>query len=528
MTWVEVIMANWEQKQPDAVLLKQSLSVREPGLLIRHRFVSLQIKNGCMSTPCSVSFPLFRSEIKQIVMSNHPPREMLNTRLGFLLLAAGCAIGLGNVWRFPFITGQYGGASFVVIYLLFLLILGLPVMIMELSVGRAARQNIGKAFETLQPEGTRWNWFGHIGIAGNYLLMMFYTTVTGWILAYLYSSFSGRLSGLSPAETGPFFDSMLTDPVTLTFWMALSVIIGFTATGIGLQKGVERISKGMMLSLFLLLGVLAVKAVTLEGAGEGLRFYLLPDLNRFLEAGPYQVIIAAMGQAFFTLSLGMGGMAIFGSYIGKERALPGEALRIMGIDVSVALMSGLIVFPACFAFAVNPGQGPGLLFVTLPNIFNQMAGGAFWGSLFFLFMSFAAITTVIAAFENIVSYWIDTHGWSRRRASWINAIALILLSMPTVLGFNLLSHIQPLGEGSSILELKDMILSTTILPLGALVFLFFTTSRYGWGWKAFREEANSGEGLKLAGWTRIYISYILPLIILLIFIRGYWSQFFGS
>jgi len=460
-------------------------------------------------------------------MTQDQNREVLKSRLGFLLLAAGCAVGLGNVWRFPFITGQYGGASFVLIYLIFLLILGLPVMIMELSVGRASKQNIGKSFETLQPEGTKWHIYGHIGIGGNYLLMMFYTTVTGWILSYFFSTMFGQLSGKNAAETGQFFDAMLADPFSMSFWMIISVLTGFAVTGIGLQKGVEKVSKTMMVTLIFLLSVLVIKAISLEGALEGLKFFILPDWSRFMETGPASVIFAAMGQAFFTLSVGMGGMAIFGSYINKNRALPGEALRVMGIDVSVALMSGLIVFPVCFAFAVSPEAGPGLLFVTLPNIFNQMAGGQFWGTLFFLFMSFAALTTVIAAFENIVSYWIDTWGWSRRRASWFNAAALILLSMPTVLGFNLWSGFQPLGPGSSILELKDMILSTTVLPLGALVFLFFTTTRYGWGWKSFREEANTGEGMKLASWTRFYITWILPLIILIIFVRGYWGLLFG-
>ena len=460
-------------------------------------------------------------------MTQDQNREVLKSRLGFLLLAAGCAVGLGNVWRFPFITGQYGGASFVLIYLIFLLILGLPVMIMELSVGRASQQNIGKSFETLQPEGTKWYIYGHIGIAGNYLLMMFYTTVTGWILSYFFSTMFGQLSGKNASETGQFFDAMLADPLSMSFWMILSVLIGFAVTGIGLQKGVEKVSKTMMVTLILLLSVLVIKAISLEGAMEGLKFFILPDWTRFMETGPASVIFAAMGQAFFTLSVGMGGMAIFGSYINKNRALPGEALRIMGIDVSVALMSGLIVFPVCFAFSVSPEAGPGLLFVTLPNIFNQMAGGQFWGTLFFLFMSFAALTTVIAAFENIVSYWIDTWGWSRRRASWFNAAALILLSMPTVLGFNLWSEFEPLGPGTTILEIKDMFLSTTVLPLGALVFLFFTTTRYGWGWSSFISEANSGEGLKLAKWSRFYITWILPLIILIIFVRGYWGLLFG-
>lgn len=454
-------------------------------------------------------------------------REMLKSRLGFLLLAAGCAVGLGNVWRFPFITGQYGGASFVMIYLLFLLILGLPVMIMELSVGRASNQNIGKAFYTLQPKGTKWNIFGHVGIAGNYLLMMFYTTVTGWILAYLYSTMTGRLSGINAAETGQYFEAMLVEPLTMSFWMILSVVLGFAVTSIGLQKGVEKVSKAMMLSVLFLLFALVLKAVTLEGALEGLKFFLLPDIDRFMETGPAVVILAAMGQAFFTLSLGMGGMAIFGSYIDKSRSLPGEAIRIVGIDVSVALMSGLIIFPICFAFSVSPDAGPGLLFVTLPNIFNQMGGGQFWGTLFFLFMSFAALTTVIAAFENIVSYWMDTWGWSRRKASWVNTFALIVLSMPTVLGFNLWSAFEPLGPGSTILELKDMFLSTTLIPLGALVFVLFTSSRYGWGWKSFRKEANTGEGLKLANWTRIYIVWILPFLIFFIFVQGYWGLIFG-
>lgn len=454
-------------------------------------------------------------------------REQLNSRLGFLLLAAGCAVGLGNVWRFPFIAGLYGGASFVMIYLLFLVILGLPIMVMELSVGRAARQNIGKAFRTLEPKGTKWHIYGHIGIAGNYLLMAFYTTVTGWILSYLFITIRGGLSGLTPGETEQFFGSMLTDPVSMGAWMIIAVGLGFLVTSIGLQKGVEHVSKFMMLSLLFLMLALAVKAITLDGAATGLRFYLLPDFERFLADGPAPVIFAAMGQAFFTLSLGMGGMAIFGSYIGKGRSLPGESVRIVGLDAAVAIMSGLIIFPATFAFGMSPEAGPGLIFVILPNIFNQMAGGQFWGSLFFLFLSFAALSTVIGAFENIVSYWMDVWGWERKKASWINAIALIVLSVPTVLGFNVWAGFQPLGPGSSVLELKDMIVSTTLLPIGALVFLFFTTSRYGWGWDNFMAEANSGTGLKLPRWAKIYVSWILPFIIIVVFIKGYRDLFSG-
>jgi len=460
-------------------------------------------------------------------MGESPVRETLKTRLGFLLLAASCAVGLGNVWRFPFIAGLYGGASFVLVYLIFLVILGLPLMVMELSVGRAARQNIGKAFKTLQPKGTYWNIYGHIGIGGNYLLMMFYTTVTGWILAYFYSSLRGELTGLSSAETQEYFSAMLTDPVGMTFWMILSVVIGFVVTGIGLRRGVERVSKFMMLSLLFLMIALAVNAITLDGASEGLAFYLLPDFGRMMEQGAGAVILAAMGQAFFTLSIGMGGMAIFGSYIGKERSLPGESVRIVGLDASVAIMSGLIIFPASFAFGVSPDAGPGLLFVTLPNIFNQMAGGYFWATVFFLFMSFAALSTVIAILENIVSYWIDVWGWTRKRASWVNCIALIILSMPTVLGFNVLSDIQPLGEGSNILELEDMLVSTTIIPIGALIFVLFTTTRYGWGWKKFIAEANTGTGLKFPLVVRFYVTWILPLIIIAVLISGYWELFRG-
>jgi NSS family neurotransmitter:Na+ symporter len=461
-------------------------------------------------------------------MSDSDSREMLRSRLGFLLLAAGCAVGLGNVWRFPFIAGQYGGASFLLIYLLFLVILGLPIMIMELSVGRAARQNIGKAFGTLQPAGTKWHIFGHIGIAGNYLLMMFYTTVTGWILAYLVSTMRGNLSGLDPQQTGEFFGTMLTEPGAMLGWMAFTVIAGFGITAIGLQRGVEKVSKFMMLSLLFLLTALAVKSISLEGASEGLRFYLLPDLERLMEHGIGEVIFAAMGQAFFTLSIGMGGMAIFGSYIGRDRTLPGEASYIVGLDAFVAIISGLIIFPATFAFGVSPGSGPGLIFVTLPNIFNQMAGGAFWGSLFFLFMSFAALSTVVGVFENIVSYWIDVRGWSRRKAALVNTFVLIILSVPTVLGFNVWSGFQPLGEGTTVLELFDFIVSTTIIPLGALVFLFFTTTRYGWGWDAFLAEANAGSGLKIPLAARFYITWILPLIIGIIFVQGYWTKFFGG
>lgn len=458
-------------------------------------------------------------------MDDKNQRESLGTRLGFILLAAGCAIGLGNVWRFPFIAGKYGGAAFVLIYLVFLIILGAPIMIMELAIGRAARQNIGKAMKTLEPAGTKWHIYGHIAIAGNYLLMMFYTTVAGWILAYVFFTLRGDFAGLTPDGVGAFFGGLLSDPVTMLVWMAITVVFSFFITGIGLREGVERACKAMMALLFVLMLALAVNSVFLPGAGAGIKFYLLPDFGRLLAAKPGEVIFAAMGQAFFTLSLGVGAIAIFGSYAKKEHSLPGESLRIISLDTFVALMSGMIIFPACFAFGVNPGAGPGLIFVTLPNIFNQMAGGRLWGAIFFVFLSFAALTTVIAVFENIVSYWIDVHGWSRKKASVLNAVAVVLLSVPCVLGFNLLSGFQPLGANTNILDLEDFIFSTTLLPVGSLIFLLFCTSRYGWGWKNFITEANTGEGFKFPRHARFYVTYMLPLIIVLVFIKGYWDIF---
>lgn len=458
-------------------------------------------------------------------MDDKNQRESLGTRLGFILLAAGCAIGLGNVWRFPFIAGKYGGAAFVLIYLVFLVILGAPIMVMELAIGRAARQNIGRAMKTLGPAGTKWHIYGHVAIAGNYLLMMFYTTVTGWILAYVFFTLRGDFAGLTPDGVGAFFGGLLSDPMTMLIWMAITVVFSFFITGIGLREGVERVCKVMMMLLFVLMLALAVNSVFLPGAGAGIKFYLLPDFSRLLAAKPGEVIFAAMGQAFFTLSLGVGAIAIFGSYAKKEHSLPGESLRIIGLDTFVALMSGMIIFPACFAFGVNPGAGPGLIFVTLPNIFNQMAGGRLWGAFFFVFLSFAALTTVIAVFENIVSYWIDVHGWSRKKASVLNAAAVALLSVPCVLGFNLLSGFQPLGANTNILDLEDFIFSTTLLPVGSLIFLLFCTNRYGWGWKNFIAEANTGEGVKFPRCARFYVTYILPLIIVLVFIKGYWDIF---
>ena len=372
-------------------------------------------------------------------------RERFSSRLGFILISAGCAIGLGNVWRFPYITGQYGGAAFVLVYLLFLVILGMPIMIMEFSVGRASQKSAAKSFHVLEPKGTKWHLTGYAAMAGNYLLMMFYTTVGGWMLAYVMKMLTGEFVGLTPDEVGGVFDNMLAQPTYMTAWMIVTVLIGFFVCSLGLQKGVERITKVMMSCLFIILLALCIRSITLPGAGEGITFYLIPDFHRMVEAGLGEVIFAAMGQAFFTLSLGIGAMSIFGSYISKDRSLTGETLSICALDTTVALLAGLVIIPACFAFGIDAGQGPGLVFVTLPNIFNQMAAGQLWGALFFIFMSFAALSTIIAVFENIISFAMDLWGWERKKAVVFNVIMIIILSMPCVLGFNLWSDFAPLG-----------------------------------------------------------------------------------
>lgn len=452
-------------------------------------------------------------------------REKFSSRLGFILISAGCAVGLGNVWRFPYITGKYGGAAFVLIYLVFLVILGLPIMVMEFSVGRASQKSAARSFHVLEPKGSKWHFMAIIAIAGNYLLMMFYTTVGGWMLAYVIKMIRGEFTGLTPDEVGGVFNGMLGQPGSMNFWMIVTVIIGFLVCSLGLQKGVERVTKFMMASLFVILIILCIRSVTLPGAAEGVRFYLIPDFHKITEYGLFEVVFAAMGQAFFTLSLGIGAMAIFGSYIAKEHTLTGESIRICTLDTIVALLAGLIIFPACFAFQVNPGEGPGLVFVTLPNIFNQMAGGRIFGTLFFIFMSFAALSTIIAVFENILSFSMDLFRWTRKKAVAVNFVAILLLSLPCVFGFNIWSAIAPLGAGSTIQDLEDFIVSNNLLPLGSLGYLLFCTSRYGWGWKSFIKEADSGKGVKFPQWSRIYVSFILPAIVLFIFIMGYVQKF---
>ena len=460
-------------------------------------------------------------------MAEKKTREMLSSRLGFLLLSAGCAIGLGNVWRFPYITGNYGGAIFVCIFLICLLAV-VPIMIMEFAVGRAARRNMGLAFGRLEPEGTHWHRFGWWALVGSYVLMMFYTVVTGWMLLYCWYTASGALSGLQPAQVGAFFGEVLGSAGTQVLGMTLVVLIGSGICAMGVQKGVERVVKLMMVGLVLILLVLVVRALLLPGAMEGVRFYLVPDVDRFLEKGVFNVISAAMNQSFFCLSVGIGAMTIFGSYQSKERALTGEALWITLFNTLVGIFAGLIIFPACFSFGVSPNSGPGLVFVTLPNIFNNMFLGRLWGTLFFILMAFAALSTVIAVFENIISYSVDVWGMPRRRAVVLHLIGLWVLSLPCALGFNVWSDFQPFGAGTSVLDLEDFIISNHMLPLGGLFFLLFCCIRYGWGWDKFIAETDTGEGMKFPAWLRPYLTYILPLVILFLFVMGYVDRFGGK
>lgn len=456
-------------------------------------------------------------------MKNHEStgRESFSSRLGFILISAGCAIGLGNVWRFPYIVGQYGGAIFVLIYLVFLVMLALPIMTMEFSVGRASRKSITESFKTLEPKKSKWHVFGYFALAGNYLLMMFYTTIAGWMLAYCVKMIKGEITGVSPEQITATFSNMTANSLEMTFWTALVIVLCFGVCSLGLKNGVERITKVLMLGLLAIMLVLCVRTWTLPGASQGIAFYLKPDIKKFMDAGIGEVVFAAMGQAFFTLSVGIGSMSIFGSYQTRERTLMGEALYITVLDTFVAVVSGLIIFPACFAYNVSPDQGPSLIFMTLPHVFNSMPYGNIWGALFFVFMSFAALSTVIAIFQNIIAYAGDSFKWSVKKSIIINIILVTVLSLPCVLGFNVWSNIMPLGEGSTILDLEDFIVSNNLLPLGALVYCLFCTSRYGWGFDNFIEECNTGKGIKFPKAMRIYTTYILPLIIVYIFIQGY-------
>ena len=453
-------------------------------------------------------------------------REHLGSRLGFILLSAGCAIGVGNVWKFPWMAGQYGGGAFVLVYLLFLMILGVPVLTMEFAMGRAAQKSPLKMYGELKP-GSKWSWHGYVCLFGNVILMMFYTTVAGWMLQYFVGTAGGAFEGLESAAIDDAFGNMLANSVKTTSYMGFVVLSGFAIISLGVQKGLERVTKWMMMALIMLMWVLAANSMFLEGGQEGLKFYLIPSVATMKEEGIFNVIVAAMNQAFFTLSLGMGAMAIFGSYIGKDRALMGESVRVCLLDTMVAMCAGLIIFPACSAYGVDVKSGPALVFMTLPNVFNHLPMGRLWGSLFFLFMTFAAYSTVLAVFENIISCVCELTGWERKKSCWICCIAIFLLSLPCVLGYNVWSNVRPIA-GRDILDSEDFIVSNLLLPGGSLLFIVFCTTRYGWGWDKFLAEANEGTGLKVAKWMRPYMTYVLPVIVAVILVAGLINFFFSA
>lgn len=443
-------------------------------------------------------------------------RERLGSRLGFILLSAGCAIGVGNVWKFPWMAGQYGGGAFVLIYLLFLIALGLPVMVVEFSLGRASQSSPVKLYQKLEKPGQKWHLHGYAALIANFLLMMFYTVVTGWMFHYFIGFISGKMTGISNEASGQLFGNMLSSPYTTVGFMALVVVVGFLVLSFGLQKGVERITKYMMVALLALMIILAINSCTLDGAKDGLSFYLKPDLSKI----DGSVIVGAMNQAFFTLSLGIGSMAIFGSYIGKERSLFGESVNVLVLDTFVAITAGLIIFPACTTYGVEVANGPSLLFEAMAKVFNNMSGGRWWGSLFFLFMIFAAFSTILAVFENILACVREITNWSRVKACIICGIAILILSVPCALGFNLWSGFVPFKSGSAVLDLEDFLVSNCLLPLGTLCYVLFCVTKKGWGFDNFLKEANTGKGLKLGRWIKPYMTFILPLIIITVFVIG--------
>ena len=447
-------------------------------------------------------------------------RESFKSRLGFLLVSAGCAVGIGNVWKFPYVVGQNGGGWFVLLYLLFLVIMGLPVLTMELAVGRGSRKSAVQGYKALEKPGSRWHIHGWFAIAGCYLLMMYYTTVSGWMVSYFYKFATGQFAaGMDTEQCGAVFGRMLGDPMEMGFWMVLTVLAGFLICSRGLRNGLEKISKFMMSGLLVLIVVLAVHSMTLSGAGEGLRFYLVPNADNVRAAGLGSVISAAMNQSFFTLSLGVAAMEIFGSYMSKDNTLLSEGVRICGLDTFVALMAGLIIFPACFSYGVEVNAGPSLIFITLPNVFVNMAGGRVWGSLFFLFMTFASFSTVIAVFENLMSFGMDTLGWSRKKAALVNCLFVLIASLPCVLGYNVWSNLHLIG-GRDVLDSEDFLVSNLLLPLGSLVYLLFCVTKWGWGFENYQTEANTGKGLKVQGWMKYYFRFVLPVLILVILIEG--------
>lgn len=447
-------------------------------------------------------------------------RESFKSRLGFLLVSAGCAIGIGNVWRFPYVTGQNGGGIFVLFYLIFLVIMGLPVLTMELAVGRASRKSAVLGYKALEKKGSKWHIHGWVAIFGCCMLMMYYTTVSGWMVTYFFKFLTGSFkSGMTTEDTAQAFSNLLGDPKQMVFWMILTVVVGFLVCSRGLQNGLEKISKFMMTALLLLIVVLAVHSLTLSNAAEGVKFYLVPNTEAVAAVGLKNVITAAMNQSFFTLSLGVAAMEIFGSYMGKDHTLAGEGVRICALDTFVATMAGLIIFPACFSYNVEVNAGPSLIFITLPNVFINMSGGRIWGSLFFLFMTFASFSTVIAVFENIMSFCMDMFGWSRNKAALINCIVILIASLPCVLGYNVWSNLHLIG-GRDVLDSEDFIVSNLLLPIGSLIYLLFCVTKWGWGFEKYCEEANTGDGIKISKKLRPYFQFILPILIVFILIQG--------
>ena len=447
-------------------------------------------------------------------------RERFGSRLGFILLSAGCAIGLGNVYKFPYMVGENGGGIFVLIYLFFLLTMGVPVMTMEFSLGRASRKSVVKMYDEIEPKGSKWHWHGVVAMIANYVLLMFYSVVTGWLIRYFVDTAKGDFAGLDTKGVEAHYNAMLADPVPMTIYMLVVVVLATFVCSKSLQNGLEKITKYMMTALLSIMLILCVNSVFLPGGQEGIKFYLMPSIDNLLEIGVGNVVVAAMNQAFFTLSLGIGSMAIFGSYIDKKRTLLGESVNIAALDTFVALASGFIIFPACYAYDVDVTSGMGLIFKTLPNIFNHIPLGQFWGSLFFVFMSFAALSTIFAVFENVVSCTMDLFGWARKKASLLNGIFLAFACMPCVLGWNIWSGFQPLGKETNVMVLEDFFVSNLALPLGSLIFVIFCVTRYGWGWDKFVAEANEGTGLKVANWMRPYTTFVLPVIIFVIFLMG--------
>lgn len=447
-------------------------------------------------------------------------RESFKSRLGFILVSAGCAIGIGNVWRFPYVAGENGGGLFVLLYLIFLVLMGIPVLTMELAVGRASRKSAVLGYKKLEKPKSKWHIHGWFCMLGCYLLMMYYTTVSGWMTSYFYKFATGTFeSGMNSEQVSGVFSQLQSNPIEMVIWMAIITILGFLVCSRGIQKGIEKVSKVMMIALLVLILALAVNSILLSGAGEGLKFYLVPDFEKVSEIGIGNIVSAAMNQSFFTLSLGIAAMEIFGSYMSKDNTLPGESVKICALDTFVAIMAGLIIFPACFSYGVEPDQGPALIFITLPNVFVNMAGGRIWGTLFFLFMTFACFSTIIAVFENIISFCIDMFKISRKKSVVINAVIILIASLPCVFGFNIWSGFELFGQ--NVLGIEDFLVSNILLPVGSLIYLLFCVTKFGWGFDNYLTECNTGKGMKFAGFLKPYFQFVLPILVLIVLVQGF-------